>query len=79
MAKCSSSRSSGRSIEHLAASLRGKFISQAAENIVRRKRGLERFDRESQNLLGQDDIFGEQLTRLAREQRYLGQKKSETS
>lgn len=49
-----------------------EVITQAAENIVRRKGELERFERESQNLLGQDDIFTEQLNRLEREQRYLG-------
>jgi superfamily II DNA or RNA helicase len=49
-----------------------EVISQAAENILRRKSELERFERDSQNLLGQDDIFTEQLHRLEREQRFVG-------
>ena len=48
------------------------LIAQAAENIVRRKLDAERFESESRNLLGQDDIFSEQLNRLEREKRYLG-------
>jgi superfamily II DNA or RNA helicase len=49
-----------------------EIIAQAAENILRRKADFERFEQESQNLLGQDDIFTEQLHRLEHEQRYVG-------
>ena len=41
---------------------RGRIIDQAAENIVRRKEEDESFEQESQALLGQDDVFAEQLS-----------------
>ena len=47
------------------------FIQQAAENILRRKAQQEEFDEESQGLLGQDDIFVEQLDRIRQARRYI--------
>jgi len=49
-----------------------EIIEQRAENIVRRREESERFDRDSQALMGQDDIFNEQLSRLERDRRYVG-------
>jgi SNF2 family DNA or RNA helicase len=49
-----------------------RFIDQTAENILRRQRDAERFEEESRALLGQDDIFTEQLDRLREERRYIG-------
>lgn len=49
-----------------------EIIGQAAENILRRKMEFDRFEQESRDLLGQDDIFTEQLHRLEREQRFVG-------
>jgi hypothetical protein len=48
------------------------LISQRAENILARKEENERFERESQALMGQDDVFAEQLGRLERDKRYIG-------
>jgi SNF2 family DNA or RNA helicase len=48
------------------------IIDQAAENIVRRKLEAESFEDESQALLGQDDVFSEQLQRIERDKRFVG-------
>ena len=48
------------------------LISQRAENIVARKEENERFETEAQALMGQDDVFAEQLSRLERDKRYIG-------
>jgi hypothetical protein len=48
------------------------IIDQVAENIVRRKDESESFEQESQALLGQDDVFTEQLNRMERDQRFVG-------
>jgi hypothetical protein len=48
------------------------LISQRAENILARKAESERFESESQALMGQDDVFAEQLDRLERDKRYIG-------
>jgi SNF2 family DNA or RNA helicase len=49
-----------------------EIIDQHAENIVRRKVETESFERDSQALLGQDDVFAEQLQLIERDQRYIG-------
>jgi superfamily II DNA or RNA helicase len=48
------------------------LISQRAENIVARREENEQFEKESQALMGQDDVFAEQLARLERDKRYVG-------
>jgi superfamily II DNA or RNA helicase len=48
------------------------IIAQRAENIVARKDENERFEKESQALMGQDNVFAEQLGRLDRDKRYVG-------
>jgi superfamily II DNA or RNA helicase len=48
------------------------IIAQRAENILIRREENERFDRDAQALMGQDDIFSEQLSRLERDRRYVG-------
>ena len=49
-----------------------EIIDQVAENIIRRRDEAERFERESQALLGQDDVFTEQLQRIEHDRRYVG-------
>jgi SNF2 family DNA or RNA helicase len=56
----------------LSAAEEADIIDQAAENIVRRREEDERFEKESQGLLGQDDVFAVQLGRIEKEQRYVG-------
>lgn len=48
------------------------LIAQRAENIVARKEDNERFEHESQALMGQDDVFTEEISRLDRDKRYVG-------
>ena len=48
------------------------LISQRAENILARREESERFETESQALMGQDDVFAEQLGRLEKDRRYVG-------
>ena len=49
-----------------------EVINQTADNILRRRLENEQFEEDSKALLGQDDIFTEQLNRLDREGRYIG-------
>jgi hypothetical protein len=48
------------------------ILDQVAENILRRRNDAERFEKDSQALLGQDDVFTDQLGRIERDQRFVG-------
>ncbi|NQS96829.1 MAG: DEAD/DEAH box helicase family protein [candidate division Zixibacteria bacterium] len=46
-------------------------INRAAENILRRKEELERFEQECQKFIGQDEYFNQEITRIKENKRFI--------